>query len=205
MIDNAKESVNYINRYGVRGNVNAEVVLVVPYKDEIIERYKYKCVIFEGPEDDVLERFAMMADNMNPDFICRITADCPILPSFLVTKHCNVATHGDFDYVSNVDEHIRTCIDGHDVEVMSRAALDWAANNATSKYDREHVTPILRGPDCPKIFKIGHVIGHVYQPHYKLSIDTLNDLERVRAEYEAIKKCIELAVVKDGRSSVFRI
>ena len=205
VLDAADEACLYINKFTAKNDVKVSTCVLVPVGDEIVSRYRYKSVVFEGHEEDVLKRYKMMSDALDPDYIVRITSDCPLLPSYLISKSINVATKGNYDYVSNVDENIRTCVDGHDVEIMSRAALDWADECATFERDREHVTPILRSNKIPTKFRVAHIVGHLYQPNIKLSVDTKEDLERVKREYSEIKRCINQAFAKSGGKSVYRV
>lgn len=204
MIDAAEESCLYINKYNEKSNIKCSVVVLVPTGDEIVTRYRHKAVIFEGSEDDVLSRYVWMAEEMNPDYVVRITSDCPLLPSYVISKCINAAAKNRLDYVSNVDENLRTMVDGFDVEVMSVRALEWL-NTAATGQEREHVTLRLRSGDIPRYFRVAHVIGHLYQPNIKLSVDTQEDLERVRKEYALVKSCINKAIEKHGERSVFRI
>jgi len=206
VIDAAKESSLYVNKFTDKNKIFCSVALLIPFGDEPIKaKYSSQNIIIEGPENDVLERYYQAMIKVNADFIVRITSDCPLLPSYLISKHINVCTKNNFDYASNVDPDVRTCPDGHDVEVMSRRALSWANENATTKEDREHVTKILRSNAIPRGFRIAHIIGHVYNPDYKISLDTLDDLITIKDESIKIKECIDKAYKKSGRGSVFRI
>jgi spore coat polysaccharide biosynthesis protein SpsF len=181
------------------------VALVVPFKDEIVSAYRGKAIIVEGPEEDVLSRYWLAAEKLNADYVVRITADCPLLPSYLITKHIKVAIINNFDYCSNVHEQFRTAIDGFDVEVVSRRALKWANETAVAPDEREHVTKILRGDKVPSDFTIGHIIGQLNQAHLKLSVDSPEDLTRVREEYHKVKEAIKAAEKAYGKGAIHRV
>lgn len=202
IIDSAKKCAVYLMKDNDRYDV--KVVVLIPSGDSIYERYLDKVIIFEGSEEDVLSRYYDMAASMKADYIVRLTSDCPLLPPFVITKHINVAVNGRYDYVSNVHEALRTAVDGHDCEVLSMRALTWAHTCALNEYDREHVTPVLRTNKAPEIFKTAHLVGYLFQPHIKLSVDTREDLERVKREYSEIKLIIDKASVKNGKTSVHR-
>lgn len=205
VIEAAESSAAYINNFSVKTKVKASIAVLVPEGDEIVKRYGHRVPIFQGSEDDVLTRFVDMQEKVDADYIVRITADCPLLPAYLISKHINIAVNNNSDYVSNVDENCRTCLDGHDVEVISARALKWLDVNAITKADREHVTLAIRHYDLPDSFVVNHVIGHIYQPEIKLSVDTKEDLERIREEYFKIKKCLESAAKIHGEWSIHRI
>lgn len=203
-IDSAEQSIQYINRYSDRTGIKALVVVLCPHEDELVERYKHKVMIFEGEEDDVLSRYFSMALKFKPDYIVRLTADCPLIPPYLITKHINIATQKNLDYVSNVDQEVGMALDGHDVEVMSMRALEWAHTHAMAPDLCEHVTLVLRKMPLPPNFKVGHVIGHVVHNGVKLSVDTEEDLERVERHYNLIQEAIGRAQKKHGVGSVHR-
>jgi len=205
VIDAAESSALYINKFSNKNRIRVSVALVVPFNDEIIGRYGHKVPIFQGSEEDVLGRFLDMQKKANANYIVRITADCPLLPAYIISKHINIATNNNSDYASNVDENCRTCVDGHDVEIMSSRALEWLADNAKTKEEREHVTIALRKKRLPKDFRVYHVISHLYHSDIKLSVDTPEDLERIRNEYLRVKNCLDAAMKMHGDGSIHRI
>jgi spore coat polysaccharide biosynthesis protein SpsF (cytidylyltransferase family) len=186
VIDACDKSAFYLNRHTYQSKIRVSYAVLCPTKDEILHGFSQCAMIIEGPEDDVLSRYVLMANKLEADYIVRVTGDCPLLPHYLISKHIKLAVINEYDYCSNVDEKTRTAIDGHDVEVMSRRALQWADQNATDPSLREHVTQILRSNQIPPDFKMSTVINFLNQSHVKLSVDTIEDLERVRVEYERV-------------------
>lgn len=125
-------------------------------------------------ESDVLGRFARVASEYPCDVIMRVTGDCPLLDpviaGWVLEAFERVASS---DYVSNVT---RGYVDGEDVEVFSRKALMRASVMARDGADREHVTPyILRTSRCSVLMPTKD------RSDIKTSVDTLEDLQRVRA------------------------
>lgn len=182
VIQSIKSSASYINNG--RGEVEAQTCLVVPYGDLIIKAHGHEISIFQGPEHDVLTRYYNTVKAMDPDYVVRLTADCPMLPAFLITKHILCATKHGFDYVTNTREELRTCPDGHDVEVISKRLLVWAHETATSAYDREHVTTIIKA-GLPSWARDANVVGYTDNSHLKISVDTQEDVEFCRT-YDAL-------------------
>lgn len=138
--------------------------------------------VFRGSESDVLDRFYECAVTFHADPIIRVTGDCPlldpeessrVLEAYLLS--CDARGRPGYHYVSNVGPGT----DGLDTEVVSFGWLKNAWKRASDPYDREHVTPwitrTLRG-------RLGHAL-HVQTRTLdaKLSVDTEDDLERVRA------------------------
>jgi glutamate-1-semialdehyde 2,1-aminomutase len=126
------------------------------------------------PEDDVLKRFARVTDLVQPDVVMRLTGDCPML-SPRVAREVLDLYHSirGCEYASNVTPGY---IDGEDVEVFSASALAWANRSASTPYDREHVTSWLR-----RNVKTATLWPRDVRYGVKTSVDTLEDLERVRA------------------------
>jgi len=144
-----------------------------------------------------------MAGECHADFIVRLTADCPLIPANLISKHIQTALKENYDYLSNVDPKWRTSPDGFDCEVLSRQALNWAHEHAVTPYDKEHVTPLLRASP-PSWLTVGHMVGFVDLAGIKLSLDTEQDLERIRAHYGRVKAILDDLEVLYGKRNVHR-
>lgn len=193
---------NYINNMSTKG-ITCDVALCIPVGDEIKTRSWGSVKIVEGPEDNVLERYHILLNECMPDYVVRITADCPLIPSFVISKIITIAVMNRYDYVSNVDEQCRTSIDGFDCEVMSSRILRYAYENAKSPKDLEHVTTYIRSY-FPTWGRKAVVINFMDQSHMKLSVDTTEDLERVRGEVEKIETALSRAHSQFGRENVYR-
>ncbi len=192
VIDACKKAAMYENKFSFKKHTLVNVAVLCPFDDEIVPGFKNTCRIIEGPEDDVLTRYVNAAEKTAADYIVRITADCPLIPPYLISKHITSAVVNRHDYLSNVDERLRTSFDGIDCEVISKEALAWLHVNATEPKDREHVTTLLRR-EPPKWANIGHVVGYIDLSDLKLSVDTPEDLERVKKHYDKINSAIESA------------
>ncbi len=105
-----------------------------------VESLGYRCT--RGSEKNVLNRFYQSAKFTDADAIVRITADCPLIDSTLVDECIKNFKNLKVDYFSNTDP--RTYPDGLDISVMTFESLQRANNEATSEFDREHVTPFIR-------------------------------------------------------------
>jgi len=132
-----------------------------------------------GPEDDVLKRYVIAARKYGADLVMRITADCPLLDPEIASFVLQGIVDSRTDYCSNV--HPRSWEKGLDVEVFTRWALEAAHRDATKKKDREHVTPwIIDNP----IFSMSNVAAsESHDVELNWSVDTQEDLDRVRAEF----------------------
>ena len=129
-----------------------------------------------GLLDDVLDRFYQTALAVNPAYIVRLTADCPLLTGDIIDRVVRVHLMMDFDYTRNA-------VDGYDVEVFNYDLLLKAAKLATEPEEREHVTTFMRNGDYDWLDTyIPDDVGGKY------SIDTQEDFDKIRRVMEG---CIE--------------
>jgi glutamate-1-semialdehyde 2,1-aminomutase len=108
---------------------------------EHVRKLGFSCVL--GSENDVLDRYLQSAREHQADVIVRITGDCPLVDPALVDQCVRQLLASQVDYLSNVDPP--TYPDGLDIEVFTREALERAGLESSNPFDREHVTPYLRG------------------------------------------------------------
>ena len=190
VIDRCNRSALWLN-----GNnsldVCCSVCLLIPIGDRLRE-LRGNFTILEGSEPDVLSRYVSMANNRYPDYIVRITGDCPLIPEYIISSVIKSAIKGENDYTSNTIPEFRTSIDGHDCEVLSNRMLQWLDKEANSELDREHVTTrIMKDP--PSWARIHPIIGYYDMSHIKLSVDTQEDMNAVIKQYESVANKIAAA------------
>lgn len=191
----------FINKHSEKKGLLAKVFFLVPFDEydywEVVadkELKQYDITVLPGEVDDnndVMARFETMFKFHKPDYIVRLTGDCPFLPSALINKAVNCAVVHNLDYVSNVDERFRTMPDGFDVEVMSDEAFLWLSNNIDEGYetDREHVTTYLRRK-APDWLRQAIISGSFDLSASKWSLDT-------KADFEEMTKLYGRKVIKD--------
>ena len=97
---------------------------------------------FRGSVDDVLDRFYQAAKDIKPQWVVRVTSDCPLIDPALVDAVIALAKVNDVDYCANI--LVENFPDGQDIEVFKFSALATAWEEAKLKSDREHVTPYIR-------------------------------------------------------------
>lgn len=202
VLESCKRAAAYINRPPIAAQ--SRVVVLCPYGDSIVKDFGRHVTVIEGSEFDVLSRYATLLKAMPSNYIVRITGDCPLIPPFIISKHVDLAITNGYDYVSNVDERWRTSLDGIDCEVMSSKMLAWVNDIATTPYDREHVTTMIR-KSPPEWAKIGFVANFFDMSPIKYSVDTADDLERVRKAFEEAQRKYSQAVLQLGQTSVHRM
>ena len=111
--------------------------------DEIVlEAQKYGVNCYRGSEKDVLSRYSEASEAFAADVIIRITSDCPFIDPELIDKAIEKLQSENSEYYCNQEPFLLP--DGMDVDVFTRSILVRANLEATSKYDREHVTPYIK-------------------------------------------------------------
>ena len=136
---------------------------------------------FRGSENDVLDRFYHAARAEKASQVVRITADCPLIDPEVIDRVVRRFQRGDLDYASNA--MVRSYPDGLDTEVFSFSALERAWHEASKTSEREHVTPYLRSEK----FRTANVESDSasISQHYRWTVDEMEDLEFIRAVYQA--------------------
>jgi spore coat polysaccharide biosynthesis protein SpsF len=133
-----------------------------------------------GPLNDVLERFALIVEEFQPDVIVRLTADCPLADVGVVDEVIRHHVEHGASYTSNVLEP--TFPDGLDVECITRNAFDALREGEVSTAEREHVTlGIYSQPDR---FSLESVTQEPNLSGLRWTVDVQEDLDFVRAIYE---------------------
>jgi glutamate-1-semialdehyde 2,1-aminomutase len=130
---------------------------------------------FQGSENDVLDRFYNAAKSAKADIVVRITGDCPFVDAALVDEVVRNYKLENVEYFSNTSPP--TYPNGLDIEVMSMTALERAATQATSKSDREHVTPYLY--ESGKFKKASQSLSEDLSS-LRWTVDELDDLNLVK-------------------------
>jgi spore coat polysaccharide biosynthesis protein SpsF (cytidylyltransferase family) len=103
---------------------------------------KCNCDFYNGSLNNVLERYYFAALPYQPDYVVRITSDCPLIDPQLIDEVVSFGIENKVDYCANIFE--RFYPDGMDVEMFSFNALKFAFQNASTLEEKEHVTPFIR-------------------------------------------------------------
>ena len=150
-----------------------QIVLAIPLGSEndelFLEATRMNIACFRGNETDVLDRFYHAAKSYSPDYVVRITADCPMVDPSIIDQVVDLCINGELKYVST-DE---TFPDGLDVEVSEFQTLHNAWLNSSEPYDREHVMPFVRKLAAGDSRKIKSPIDH---SHIRVTLDEPDDL-----------------------------
>ncbi|MDC1324389.1 glycosyltransferase family protein [Polaribacter sp.] len=136
---------------------------------------------FRGSESDVLDRFYQAVRNEKPDWIVRVTSDCPLIDPFLVDKIINFAHNNNRDYCSNT--LIENYPDGQDIEVFKFSSLELAWKNANLPSEREHVTPYIRNNSDFKGASIFKALNYPSASNYskiRMTVDEPRDFDLIK-------------------------
>lgn len=159
------------------------VATTVNSEDEIIynKALEWGFTAFRGSELNVLDRFYQSLKGKKPDWVVRVTSDCPLLDPELVDAIVNFAQNNSYDYVSNgIVEHFP---DGQDVEVFKFSALRKAWKNAKLKSELEHVTPYIRNNSDGKGDDIFSSMNYACQDNYsniRMTVDESIDFDLIQ-------------------------
>src|SRR6266487_5127179 len=173
-LERAKRSKK-INRLIVATTVEPEAEAIVN-----IARTQ-QCDVYRGSVDDVLDRYYQAANLYRPDYVVRITSDCPLMDPVLMDEIIDACVKGGFDYCSNTLNP--TYPDGMDVEVFTFAALQQAWEHAILQSDREHVTPYIWRNAKEKVSPFFRTYNYHSQEDYsclRLTVDEPSDFELIK-------------------------
>ncbi|MDA1353899.1 MAG: glycosyltransferase family protein [bacterium] len=128
---------------------------------------------FRGSLPNVLERYYGAATPYSDGFIVRLTGDCPFSDPALLDQLIHFHIFGGYDYSSNCQT--RTFPKGLDMEICHYSVLKEAYENATTDYEKEHVTPYIY--QTATHFKLGVFKQHEDYSHLRWTVDTPADFE----------------------------
>ena len=159
------------------------VATTVNSEDEIIynKALEWGFTAFRGSELNVLDRFYQSLKGKKPDWVVRVTSDCPLLDPELVDAIVNFAQNNSYDYVSN--GIVESFPDGQDVEVFKFSALRKAWKNAKLKSELEHVTPYIRNNSNGKGDDIFSSMNYACQDNYsniRMTVDESIDFDLIQ-------------------------
>lgn len=174
----------HIERIRKAKNINQLIVATTmePEADAIVDiATAYNCGVYRGSLTDVLDRYYQAAKTEFPDYVVRITSDCPLVDPVIIDSIITGCVTAGYDYASNV--LIRTFPDGMDVEVFTFKALEQAWTEAVTLFDREHVTPYIWRNSTTKgetLFKSYDYTGTQDYSNIRLTVDEPADFQLMR-------------------------
>lgn len=134
----------------------------------------------KGSIDDVLTRFYETAKSENPDYVVRLTSDCPLIDPKVIDETISFCIKNGYDYART---DAKCFPDGLDTEVFKFSALEKAYNEAKYSSEREHVTPYIwkngtaEGGSIFVSGKMQNSLGIFDASEYRITIDEQEDFE----------------------------
>ena len=154
-----------------------------------------------GDEADVLDRFVTGVRELAPEYVVRVTADCPLVdPSVIgalvslyrgeaACDHAGVAT-GAMAPRPGLCRYP----DGLDAEMLSAQTLELAWREARDPYEREHVSPFVWRR--PERFSLVLLEAPEDWGEERWTVDHPADLEFVRAVYDRLGEAGDFGVAE---------
>lgn len=135
--------------------------------------------VFIGSEEDVLDRYFQAAKLFHPEYVVRLTADCPCFDPALLDEAIG-ELKPESDYLSMMSE---TFPDGLDFEIVRYEALKEAWKEARLLSQREHVTRFI--VDNESKFRCQDFTSKIgYHGDERWTVDEPEDYELISKIYE---------------------
>lgn len=150
--------------------------------------------VVRGPEEDVLERFAVAIRQLDPTVIVRVTGDVPLIDPSTVDSLVEVLLQGGDDYCILDPDYpsLHEGIDPFTREAFERVLVEGKG----SAVAREHVSAFFK--EHPDRFRIARC--RPQEPHLieggRFSVDTPADLDFLETIYEHL--CSEAGDIDAG-------
>ncbi|HOP64009.1 MAG TPA: glycosyltransferase family protein [Spirochaetota bacterium] len=137
--------------------------------------------IFRGPENDVLERYYRAAENIQCDYVIRITGDNPLTDHIAASRALTYAREKGADHCTTSGIPL-----GTGVEVIRKTALEKAFREGIEPHHREHVTPYIK--EHPELFRIEKYSSRMDNPFpdLRLTVDTEEDFKLMTEIYNRL-------------------
>ena len=195
--DDESLMIDYVINQLKHSKLHDEIVVATTNlkQDDVIFDYvtNRNILCFRGDEKNVLERHYQCAKKYAFSTIVRIPSDKPLIDPTIVDSVIEKFSSNKFDYVANfgvIKENNEFVVNttypsGTEVEMFSFEALETAWKNATTSYEREHVTDYIYLH--PEKFKI-HTINLLKDfSDFRWALDYESDMKLIREIISRIK------------------
>jgi spore coat polysaccharide biosynthesis protein SpsF len=151
--------------------------------DDVIENLcneiNIKCI--RGSEDDLLSRYQLVIDKINPDIIVKMGADSILIDPLTIDKVVNTFLSHKFDYVSNYAIP-KTYPEGCTADVYTSKILTEAFLHAKKPSEREHIAPYFWNNS--KKYSLFRVDYETDISNFRLSLDYKEDYIVIKSIFE---------------------
>lgn len=173
MIDRVKKSQS-IDEIIVATTINKEDVEIVKLVSLLGLR------VFIGSSDDVLDRYYQASKLLKPQYVIRLTSDCPLFDYEILDNAIKTFEDKRCDYLGMISE---TFPDGLDLEIMKYELLQMAWEKADLVSEREHVTLYIK--NHPELFRIfDYKCSHGNLNHMRWTLDENEDMVFIQSIYK---------------------
>ena len=168
-----------IEKVAQSNSVSQIIVATSKNKDDdlLVKFCKHeKIEFFRGDLNNVYLRFVQAIKKLKVKAFIRITGDSPFIDPYIIDKGINLYKSKKFEIVTN--SFPKTFPKGQGVEIIKSKVFQRVFKNIKSKKDLEHVFPYFYRNRNK--FKFRNIRCKQKLNTINLSIDTLNDLIRIR-------------------------
>lgn len=144
---------------------------------ELCQQQQIEC--YRGSLTDVLDRYYQAARAYQPDYVVRLTGDCPVADHRVIDTIIKYCVDNQLNYASNTLQP--TYPDGLDVEVFTFASLEQAWHEAKLPSEREHVTPYIKHQPLSGNYRYSPDLSDI-----RLTLDEPADYELIQQIYAAL-------------------
>lgn len=171
LIDVIVERVKQSNHYNHKTQ-NLMIATTVEAEDDLLAHYclskGYK--VFRGSETDVLQRFAQIVRQFEPQTVVRLTGDNPFIDPALLSKMLEKHRQEKADYTYTNGTPL-----GISGEMIDAPILSEIDNFPLSQPEREHVTLYIRKHPEQFHLQLFTPPKELAYPAYRFTIDTEED------------------------------
>jgi spore coat polysaccharide biosynthesis protein SpsF len=175
-------------------------VVVATSRSELDDEVEQWCALhhvscYRGSEDDVLSRYIEASAPYAPDYVIRVTGDCPFIDYEFASEVVRAMKDDPADFVIYPD-HDLLLPRGINVELMSYSALLRMDELGHEPRHREHVTYYSK--DFPEQFTrtFFKVPMELRQPQLRITLDTEEDYELCQAIANAFPSEVTVSTSK---------
>lgn len=137
---------------------------------------------FRGSENDVLDRYYECAKKYNPEYVVRVTSDCPLLEPKLIDFWLENAQKDKVEFV----EEEKEIFTGFGVDMFSFEALKKMKERAVTDKQKEHVVGYYydhKDEFFHKKYPLPDDLKYMYRD-YRITLDTPEDYKLICNLYE---------------------
>ena len=156
---------------------------------------------FRGSLENVLNRFASISKEYKPDFLVRITGDCPLIDPEIIDICVENCVAGKYDYFRLLEPYP----DGLDVEIFKSSAITIANKKAKKISEREHIGQYFL--NNPNDFLLGGInLFETRHQEIRITLDEeedyklLKELEKNLDDIQSIKYEKLLSYILENKS-----